>query len=75
MSQLFPFVMSSVEEIYLLNASALLPVNAAIGHSGICHQFDCSPPLKQASSSKTYLAVHRHVFKNMLDFLEAARCL
>lgn len=50
MSQLFSFVMSSVEEIYLPNASALLSVNAAIGQSGIYHQSDCSLPLKQARS-------------------------
>lgn len=73
MSQLFPFVMSSVEEIYLLNASALLSVNAAIGHSEIYHQSDSSPPLKRARISKTYLAVHRHVFLQCAGF--SAGCL
>lgn len=34
MSQLFPFVMSLVEEVYLLNASALLAINAAMGQVG-----------------------------------------
>lgn len=62
MSQLFPFVMSSVGEIYLLNASALLSPNALLGHRGIYPWCDCSLSLQQETSSKTYLAVHRDVF-------------
>lgn len=75
MSQLFLFVMSLVGEIYLLIASALLSPNAVVGHRRIYPRCDCSLPLQQERSSKAYLAVHGDVFKNVLDFLEAACCL
>lgn len=63
MSQLFLFVMSSVEDIYLLNVGAVLSIDAASGHSGIQHQSDCSSLLKRMWDSETYLAVCRCILK------------
>lgn len=81
MSQLFPFVMSSVGEIYLLNASALLSPNALLEHRGIYPRCDCSLSLQQwdefkdifGSTWRCFLKIY-WIFRRLLAFRRFYAC-
>lgn len=62
-SQLLLLVMSSLEEMCLLTASALLSVGAAAGHGGTHHWSDCSSLGKQAEFSNIFGSTQMCVLK------------
>lgn len=62
-SQLLLLVMSSLEEMCLLTASALLSVGAAAGHGGTHHWSDCSSLGKQAEFSNIFGSTQTCVLK------------
>lgn len=63
-SQLFLLVLSPLEEMCLLNASALLSVGAAVGHGGTHHWSDCSSLLERAESSNVFGSTQTCVLKS-----------